>query len=103
MKLRVALLASLAEAVGPDSRSGEAALAFDLAEGLAEIARDTSDIGGIGELAVALFARRGSFRGLPLVSLDPAAVSPALRRDHSEVSEALYTQLVLEGMLGDYD
>src|SRR6476619_1996422 len=98
-QLRIALLADLAEAVGPDARRGEAALAWELAEGLAEVARDT------GELTVDLFARRGSSRGLPLVSLDPGTIvpSPASSRDRPAATEALYTQLVLEGMLRDYD
>lgn len=99
MNIRLALLAGLGEPLGPEARSDDAALAFDLAEGLLEIAR------GTGELAVDLFACRGSWQGLPLVSLDPAEVAPAPAHplDPFAAAEALYTQLVLAGMLRGYD
>ena len=99
MKLRLALLADLAEPVGPDARSGEAALAFELAEGLLEASRDT------GEISADLFARRGSWRGLPLVSLDPGEIArrPAHPFDRFAEAEALYAQLIIEGMLRGYD
>jgi hypothetical protein len=99
MKLRLALLTGLGEPVGPDARAADAVLAFELAEGLLEIARDT------GEIEVDLFARRGSWQGLPLVTLDPREVAPppAHPLDPFAAAEALYTQLVVEGMLRGYD
>lgn len=99
MKLRLALLAGLEKPVGPTSRGSAAALTFDLAEALHEMARDT------GEVTADLFARRGSWRGLPLVSLDPGEIAPppAHPFDRFAASEALYTQLALEGMLRGYD
>jgi hypothetical protein len=101
MALKIALLADLAEPVHADARTAAAALAFDLAEALAEL----SGLGGLGETSVELFASRGSWRGLPLVSLDPGEVArpPAHPLDHFATQEALITQLVLAGMLQGYD
>jgi hypothetical protein len=101
MALKIALLADLAEPVQADARTAAAALAFDLAEALAEL----SGLGGLGETSVELFASRGSWRGLPLVSLDPGEVArpPAHPLDRFATQEALLTQLVLAGMLRGYD
>lgn len=96
MELRLALLTDLREPVVPAARPAAAALAFDLAEGLAEIARETR------ELAVDLFARRGSWNGLPLVSVEPGRLG--LRdREAGAAQDALYVQMILQGMLRDYD
>jgi hypothetical protein len=98
MALKIALLADLAEPVHAGARTAAAALAFDLAEALAEQS-------GLGEAGVELFASRGSWRGLPLVSLDPGEVArpPAHPLDRFAAQEALLTQLVLAGMLRGYD
>lgn len=91
------MLAGLHAPVLLDAVDSEAALAFDLAEGLAEHGRDT------GELEVDLFARRGSWRGVPVVTLDPdelPRIPGALGR--FAVEDALYTQLVLAGMVQGY-
>ena len=98
MALKIALLADLAEPVHAGSRTVAAALVFDLAEALAELS-------GLGETGVELFASRGSWRGLPLVSLDPGEVArpPAHPLDRFAAQEALLTQLVLAGMLRGYD
>lgn len=98
MPLRVALLAGLQAPVLPDGVEPETALAFDLAQGLAEHGRDTG-----GELEVDLFARRGSWRGVPLVTLDPEELPriPGVLGRFA-VEDALYVQLVLAGMVRDY-
>jgi hypothetical protein len=97
MKLRLALLTDLRQPVLPTVRSPAAALAFDLAEGLAETAADTR------ELAVDLFARRGSWHGLPLVSVEPGRLGLRGARQAGAAQEALYVQLILQGMLRGYD
>jgi len=92
--LRVAILAGLSEPVGPESRSLEAVLAFEIASAFKQTARE------IGGISVDLVARRGSWRGLPLLSLDPDEVPSA---DSRASQEALYTQFILADMLRDYD
>jgi hypothetical protein len=96
--IRIALLADLDEPVGPEARSGDAMLTFELAESLAESVKD------LGGLEVDLVARAGSWRGLPLISLNPEEVLPA--PDTSLVrfalQDAAYCQLVLSGLLDDY-
>lgn len=95
---RIALLADLAEPVTPEAVSGPAAFAFELADALREVSRD------LGSFEVDLFARRGSWRGLPLVSLDPAELDPpggALAGFSAQ--EALYVQVIAAGLLGGYD
>jgi hypothetical protein len=95
--IRVALLADLEEPVGPDALGEEAAFAFELIEALAESARD------LGGLAVDLVARRGSYRDVPLISIDPdEALAPGGPLARFARQEAAYTQLVLSGMLASY-
>jgi hypothetical protein len=92
--MRIAILADLAEPVGLEARSLNAVLAFEMASAFQRAAREA------GGISADLVARRGSWRGLPLLSLDPDEVPSS----HPQVSqEALYTQLVLAGMLQEYD
>lgn len=97
MKLRLALLTDLRQPVGPGLLTPAVALAFDLAEGLAEIAADTR------ELEVDLFARHGSWNGLPLVAVEPGRLGLRGSRQAAAAQEALYVQLALRGMLREYD
>jgi glycosyltransferase involved in cell wall biosynthesis len=91
--LRVALVADLAEPVRPDALSNPAVFAFECASALKDAAHE------IGGLSIDLIARRGSWNGLPLISLDPAEAPAADRR---LAEEALFTHFVLAGMLRDY-
>src|SRR5260370_13104959 len=92
--MRIAILADLAEPVGLEARSLNAVLAFEIASAFQRTARET------GSISADLVARRGSWRGLPLLSLDPDEV-PSSNPQVSQ--EALYTQLVLSRMLQEYD
>lgn len=96
--IRIALLADLDEPVGPDAVSEGAAFAFELSEALAESARD------VGGISVDLVARRGSSRGLPLISIDPDEALPGAADPLAAFArqDASFTQLVLAGMLADY-
>lgn len=94
MTLRILLLAGLDEPLTGDSRGDAAALAFELATGLAVCAADT------GELAVDLVARRGSRTPLPLVSVDPSELAPV---SGFAAAEALLCQVALSGLLEGYD
>src|SRR5438128_1810550 len=97
--MRIALLADLFDSIGPDAQSDRAILTFELADGLREYLRD------VGGLTVDLVAKRDSWRGLPLISVDvnelPATADQPL--DHYSRQEAAYCQLILAGLLRDYD
>jgi glycosyltransferase involved in cell wall biosynthesis len=96
--LRVALLAPLDEAVRPQATTAEAIVTFELAETLATRA-------GAGDsIAFDLFARRGSWRGMPLVSIDPGEIGDGPRGALSGFArqEAAYVQLWLAGLLDGY-
>lgn len=95
---RVALLAGLDEALLPNATSDSMAFSFELASGLYD--RCSS----VGDVAVDVFARQGSWSALPLISLDP---NELLRESGCAVSryaveEALYCQVVLSGMMRTY-
>jgi hypothetical protein len=97
--MKVALLADLFELVEPNASSDLSILTFELADALREFARD------VGGLSVDLIARRRSWQGLPLLSIDLAEL-PELKDaslDRFARQEAAYTQLVLSGALSDYD
>jgi glycosyltransferase involved in cell wall biosynthesis len=60
---------------------------------------------GSDAITLDLFARRGSWRGLPLVSLDPAEIGPIPADPLAwfAAQELIYGQLWLSGMLTGYD
>jgi hypothetical protein len=96
--LRVIILADLAEPVGPGAWNERAALAFEIADALRESSVD------VGEFSIDLVARRGSWRGIPLISIDPDELQPADEPIGTFArQEAAYMQLVLAGMLSHYD
>jgi hypothetical protein len=96
--MRIALLTDLVDTVEPNALASEAALAFEIADALAQSARDA------GGFTLDLFARRGSWHGVPLVSvdLDELPRSSSKELDLFARQEAAYCQLILAGMLRDY-
>jgi hypothetical protein len=97
--LRIALLADLSEPVGPHATSDAVITAFEIIAALSEV------VVNVGEIAVDVVARRGSWRALPLISIDPDDLPavPDSGIDGYARQEALYCQLVLAGMLRGYD
>jgi len=96
---RIALITDLREAVGPDSRSELATATFELVQAVQAWATTTRSA------VVDLVARRGSWRGLPLVSIDPDELGelPAHPGAWPSAQEALYTRLWAFDMLTGYD
>src|SRR5712664_3255802 len=96
--MRIALLTDLNERIAPDSVADEAVLAFEIAESLADSARE------VGGFALDLVARRGSWQGLPLISLelDDLPHSRDKSLDGFVRQEAAYCELILAGLLQDY-
>lgn len=95
---RIALLADLSEPVTPEACAETAAFAFELADALREVSGD------VGSFQVDLFARRGSWKGLPLVSLDPSELGAANGPLSAfAAQEALYAQVFAAGLLHGYD
>jgi hypothetical protein len=87
-------LADLSEPVGPEARSPEAVLAFEIASALLRYRQE------LGGFSVDLVARRDSWHGIPLLSIDPREVPSS---DPHATQEAIYSEFVLSGMLRDYD
>jgi hypothetical protein len=98
--MRVALLADLREPLATEARLPEAIVAYEVAAAFAAWRDESSS-----ELTVDLFARRGSWKGLPLVSVDPDEIGPVRRDALSQFSlqDAAYCQLFLAGLLDGYD
>jgi glycosyltransferase involved in cell wall biosynthesis len=94
----VAVIADLREALGPGARSEVAALTFELVDALAQCVRD------VGELTADLFARRGSCRSLPLVSLEPEELGWRAEDplDAVAAADALACQVALAGLFEGY-
>jgi len=97
--MRVAILADLSEPVGADAQSDAAVFTYELADALGQASVE------MNSFAVDLVARRGSWRGLPLLSIDPEEVplEDATPEHVRYRQEALYCQFILSGMLRDYD
>jgi hypothetical protein len=95
--LKVLLLADLGEPATQAAFSGHAALAFEVAAAI----REYQQAGG---LEMDLVARRGSWRGLPLISLDPEELgrSPGDALSDFARTEALYAAFVLSGLTRGY-
>jgi glycosyltransferase involved in cell wall biosynthesis len=96
--LHIALVAEPDAPLGSEAIKPGAALAFDIAEGLADYVRE------VGDLDVTLVAARGSQTRLPLISLDPDELP--VRADPTDARirlEALLCHFVLSGMLAPYD
>jgi hypothetical protein len=96
---RVAILTDLVEPVGPDATTEVGATAYEIVRVIGRWAA-TSAVA-----TVDLFARRGSWRELPLVSVDPDEIGPVPDEPLAwfAVQEAVYGQLWSNGMLAGYD
>jgi hypothetical protein len=97
--VKVAVVADLVEAVTPDSIGDDAACTFEFVSALAELAQ------GRNGLSIELVARRGSWRKLPLTSIDPSELPETANfPDDSAVrAETALTQFVLTGRLSGCD
>src|SRR5438105_3007343 len=96
--MKVALLAGLDQPVLPAANDPETLVAFELADAFREWRERTPGA------AVDLFARKGSWGGLPLVTVNPDELDQQAGLPVPlAVQEALYTQLALGGMLNGYD
>ncbi|MDY7091532.1 MAG: hypothetical protein SX243_01025 [Acidobacteriota bacterium] len=96
--LRVALWIDPGTPLEPSVSGPAAVLGYELAQGLAEHCAANED------LAVDLFAGRGSQVELPLVSLDPEELPGGGSLEASgRRLDALFCQLVLSGMTRGYD
>jgi hypothetical protein len=96
---RVAMLADLGEPVGPDAATETGVTGYEIVRAVGGWATTT------GAATVDLFARRGSWRGLPLVSVDPDELGPVPDDPLAwfAVQEAVYGRLWTSGMLTGYD
>lgn len=96
---RVAMLADLREPLGPDATAEIGVTGYEIVRAVGEWAATT------GTVTVDLFARRGSWRGLPLVSVDPDDLGPVPDDPLAwfAVHETVYGQLWVSGMLTGYD
>ena len=95
---RVLLLADLAEPVKSKAFKGSIIIAFELAAAL----RDYQEVATI---EVHLAARRGSWRGLPLISMDTSELGIGQNDPLSEFArmEVMYTSLIKAGLTDGYD
>jgi hypothetical protein len=96
---RIAILADLVEPVGPDATTEVAATAYEIVRAIGRWAATNA------VATVDLFARRGSWSELPLVSVDPDEIGPVPDEPLAwfAVQEAVYGQLWSRGMLAGYD
>lgn len=97
--IHIALLADLSEPIGPDAVTELGVVTYETAHALRDSSRKN------GGITLDLFARQGSWRGLPLISLDPDEIGhpPAEPLAKFAVQESIYGQLWLSGMLQGYD
>lgn len=93
------MLADLGEPVGPDATTETGVTTYEIVRAIAAWAATT------GVATVDLFARRGSWRELPLVSVDPDELGPVPDDPLAwfAVQEAVYERLWASGMLTGYD
>ena len=96
---RVAVLADLAEPLGPDATTEIGVTAYETVRAVAAWAASS------GAATIDLFARRGSWRELPLVAVDPDELGPVPDDPLAwfAVQEAVYGRLWSSGMLTGYD
>jgi hypothetical protein len=96
---RIAMLADLAEPLGPDATTETGVTAYEIVRAVGGWAATS------GAATVDLFARRGSWRGLPLVSVDPDELGPVSDDPLAwfAVQEAVYERLWSAGALTGYD
>jgi hypothetical protein len=95
----VAVLADLAEPLGPDATTEIGVTAYQTVRAVAAWAASS------GTATIDLFARRGSWRELPLVAVDPDELGrvPDDPLAWFAVQEAVYGRLWSSGMLTGYD
>jgi hypothetical protein len=95
----VAVLADLAEPLGPDATTEIGVTAYETVRAVAAWAASS------GTATIDLFARRGSWRELPLVAVDPDELGPVPDDPLAwfAVQEAVYGRLWSSGMLTGYD
>jgi hypothetical protein len=91
----VAVLADLAEPLGPDATTEIGVTAYETVRAVAAWAASS------GTATIDLFARRGSWRELPLVAVDPDELGPVPDDPLAwfAVQEAVYGRLWSSGML----
>jgi hypothetical protein len=73
--------------------------AMEIIEALAE------SVHHVGGLSIDVVARRGSWKGLPLISIDTEELSPTPGSilEWFAIQETAYSKLVLSGLLNEYD
>lgn len=97
--MKIALLTDLFERIGPDNVSDLGIFTFELARGLQVFAEE------LGGIEVDLVAKRESWQKAGLISIDLEQLpgSPTTEFDRFSRQEAAYCQLILSGLLDDYD
>jgi hypothetical protein len=96
--LRIALLTNIAAELGPDSTDNESVFAYELASALIASGKD------VGGISVDIVARKSQESNLPVISVDLSGLGeiPDDPLHHFAYQDAIYSQLLMSGMLNDY-
>jgi hypothetical protein len=96
--IRIALLTNIEEELSVNSTTNESVFAWELASALVRSAKDT------GGISIDVIARKTTATDFPFISVDPSELGEITGDAFHRFAchEAIYTQLLLGGMLNGY-